>query len=45
MIDYNKMISSMSKLGYSCDNSCVESFFATLKRNVFTEKVMLQLKK
>ena len=26
MIDYNKMISSMSKLGYSCDNSCVESF-------------------
>lgn len=45
MLDENKIISSMSKPGCPYDNSCVESFFATLKRNVFTEKVMLQLKK
>ena len=38
MIDYNKMISSMSKLGYSCDNSCVESFFATLKKECIYRK-------
>lgn len=45
MIDENKIISSMSKLGCPYDNSCIESFCNILKRNIFTEKVMLQLKK
>lgn len=45
MLDKNKIINSMSKPGCPYDNSCVESFFAILKRNRFPKKVVLQLKK
>ena len=37
-IDKNKIISSMSKPGCPYDNSCVESFFATLKKECIYRK-------
>ena len=38
MLDENKIISSMSKAGCPYDNSCVESFFATLKKECIYRK-------
>ena len=38
MLDENKIISSMSKPGCPYDNSCVESFFATLKKECIYKK-------
>ena len=38
MLDENKIISSMSKPGCPYDNSCVESFFATLKKESIYRK-------
>ena len=38
MLDENKIISSMSKPGCPYDNSCVESFFATLKKECIYRK-------
>ena len=43
MLEENQIQGSMSKAGCPYDNSCMESFFASLKKNTFTGGDMLQL--
>ena len=45
MLEKNSIISSMSRPGCPYDNSCSESFFATIKKSGYTEESMLQWRK
>jgi transposase InsO family protein len=45
MLKEKNIQGSMSKPGCPYDNSCVESFFASLKKRSYTEENMIQWKK
>ncbi|MEA4893807.1 MAG: hypothetical protein VB064_00930 [Oscillospiraceae bacterium] len=45
MLEEYGIVISMSRPGYPYDNSCMESFFTMLKKEVSTGKNMLQWKK